>query len=133
MISINDSLEQESWDYLAQITLSFTVEFDSDNYKTRKIKKEVEMIKRAIYDHFTNSSIESNYLNSMFLVKLMKTISKLEISFSENNARGNEFIIFLKSLANRIKKKKLIIDKPFERVKEFNKLKAISENGHDFW
>ena len=133
MISINDSLEQESWDYLAQITLSFTVEFDSDNYKTRKIKKEVEMIKRAIYDHFTNSSIESNYLNSMFLVKLMKTISKLEASFSENNARGNEFIIFLKSLANRIKKKKLIIDKPFERVKEFNKLKAISENGHDFW
>ena len=130
MISINDSLEQESWDYLAQITLSFTVEFDSDNYKTRKIKKEVEMIKRAIYDHFTNSSIESNYLNSMFLVKLMKTISKLEASFSENNARGNEFIIFLKSLANRIKKKKLIIDKPFERVKEFNKLKSLSENGH---
>src|SRR3989338_4452307 len=130
MISINDSLEQESWDYLAQITLSFTVEFDSDNYKTRKIKKEVEMIKRAIYDHFTNSSIESNYLNSMFLVKLMKTISKLEASFLENNARGNEFIIFLKSLANRIKKKKLIIDKPFERVKEFNKLKSLSENGH---
>ena len=66
----------------------------------------------------------------MFLVKLMKTISKLEASFSENNARGNEFIIFLKSLANRIKKKKLIIDKPFERVKEFNKLKSLSENGH---
>ncbi|MFH2106818.1 MAG: hypothetical protein ABII22_06160 [Candidatus Micrarchaeota archaeon] len=132
MNSSYDLLERETWESLAHLALVFSVEFEKDDHQTRKIKKEVDILKRVIHGHLSTNSVSSQYLNAVFFVNLNKTIKKLEHAFEKNKVKRSDFLIFLKALTNKIRKEKLYVDKPFERVKEFGKLKFISENGHDF-
>ena len=129
MTSINDVLEREPLQSLAQYALTFSVDFEKDTFETRKLQKEIEITKRIIHSHFTSPSSASNHLNTVFFVTLTKTIRRLEKAFITHRALRSDFLIFLKALADRIRKEKLAVDKPFERTREFRKLKPISENG----
>ena len=126
-----EMIENEPWDSVARIAMTFDTEFEINGNETRKVGKEVSLIKHIIQGSLSSESKDmKKFINWTFFVSLVKTIEKLEASFKENKIKNKDFIIFLKGLLNKIKKESLYSEKPFEKIGEFKKMKDKMDNGH---
>ncbi len=122
-------VEGESWEYIAQLGSLFVIEFDTDTKVTRKLKKELSVIKHIICGHLNNGGAE-RFITPALFVRLVQAILKFEKDFEKHNIRRKEFLVFLRALLHKLKKEKLHASKPLEREMTFKKMKDIMENGN---
>ncbi len=121
---------QESWESLAHLATTFTMEFEKETKETKKLKKEIAFVKHILYEHLKNPDYSERFVNGTFFITLVRCISKLETAVEKHGSRHTDFLVFLKALLNRIKNEKISVQKPIERIAEFQKMKDVVENGH---
>ena len=124
-------IEVESWDSIAHLAMTFTVDFEADNKETKRLKKEIAIVKHILHEHLKNPDYSDKFVNGSFFITLVRCIDKFELAFDKHKSKQRDFLIFLKAILSRIKKEKLIVHKPIERKTEFKKMKDVVENGRD--
>ena len=120
-------VENESWDSLAKKLISLPVDFDNGDAKGRKVRKQMEALKHALYTQMMsfngNQSIETS-----FFVASVKAFSGIEKRLETNGKKNSQFVMFLKLILGKIKKQKLLVKKPLEVRNEFSKMKEVVED-----
>jgi len=120
-------VENESWDSLAKMLISLPVDFDNGDAKGRKVRKQMEALKHALYTQMMsfngNQSVETS-----FFVASVKAFSGIEKKLEANGVKNSQFVMFLKLILGKIKKQKLLIKKPLEVRNEFSKMKEVVED-----
>ena len=122
-------IENESWEYIAHLAHTFHIELDSDDNGSRKLKKELCLVKHILHEHLCDPDHLDAFVNTSLFVKLVEAIDKFEKAFDKKNIRRREFLSFLKAVLSKIKKEKLKAAKPLERKIEWIRLKDAIENG----
>lgn len=118
-------IENESWSSLAQMAVSFKITIKENGYEGRRLKKEIEMLKRVIHEQLKGYD-NGVSVPSSFFIGMVKTIRNVESSFERAAVADKAFIYFLKALLHKAKKERIIATKPFERKFEFERLKSMS-------
>ncbi len=121
---------EESWESLARLAMTFTIEFEQESKETKKLKKEMSVVKHVLREHLTNPEYSGRFVNGTFFITLTRYIGKLEIAIDKHGSKQTDLLIFLKALLNRIKTEKISVQKPIERLDEFKKMTDVVENGH---
>jgi len=120
-------VENESWDSLAKMLIGMPVEFGNGDAKGRKVKKQMEALKHALYTQMMsfngNRSVETS-----FFVASVKAFSGIEKKLETNGVKNSQFVMFLKLIMGKIRKQKLLIKKPLEVRNEFSKMKEVIED-----
>jgi len=120
-------VENESWDSLAKMLISMPVDFGNGDAKGRKVRKQMEALKHALYTQMMsfngNQSIETS-----FFVASVKAFAGIEKRLETNGVKNSQFVMFLKLILGKIKKQKLLVKKPREVRNEFSKMKEVVEN-----
>ena len=124
-------LESESWEDIPRLAHSFHIELDSDSNSTKKLKKELCLVKHILHEHLCNPDNLDSFLNTSLFIKMVEAVDKFEKAFDKNNLRRREFLLFLNAVLGKIRKEKLKAEKPLQRKLELTRLKDAIENGHN--
>jgi len=130
--SIQKRIEEQSWEDIAHMAHTIHIELESECNGTKKLKKEVCLVKHILHEHLCNADNVSDFLNASLFITMVKTIDKFEKAFDKHDIKRREFLLFLKAVLNKLKKEKLRVEKPMERKFEFKKMKGVVENGNKF-
>lgn len=128
---IRKPIEEDNWDSIAHMAMTFNVEFEQENKETKKLKKEIAIVKHILYEHLKDPEQSGKFINGSFFITLVRCIDKFEHAFEKHKSREKSFVIFLKALLKRIKTEKILVHKPAERAVEFKKMKDVVENFKD--
>ncbi len=120
-------IEHERWSFLAIMAIEFHIEIEENGSESRKLKKEVEMLKHVIYEQLINYENNGKNIPSVFFTGMVKTIRRIEASFERLQMKDKIFVQFLKALLHKAKKERIIAVKPLERSFEFKKMKINSD------
>lgn len=120
-------VEEESWDTIATLALSFEIELEKENKELQKVKKEMQIIKHILYEHLQNPEDAKKFITTNFFVKLVKTLEKLEKVLKKYEIERSEFLVFLRMLVFKMRKERLIVFKKLERKTEFDSKKPLEE------
>lgn len=124
---IKNRMNPENWDYLAQMAHSFELELEQGEKETAKLQKELQMIKRIIHAHLSNGTAITKFLSAKFVIKLYRTIEKLDKKITTHTQQHKEFLLFLRALLNKMKQEKLVVYKTLEKAVEFRKHKGFGD------
>ncbi len=129
MTDIIKNIANEDWDYLGEFIRMFEFKIKKESEENRKLKKEVEMIKKYLSTLLSEKNKEK-IINAEMLVKTYKTIKKLEKKIDYYDSEYNQFIMVLKAIYEKLKKEKLIVHKNhrFNAQVEFEELKRLGED-----
>ena len=119
-------IENESWEDIAHMMHVFHIELEDDHNGTKKLKKELCLVKHILHEHLCDPD-RIQYVNTSLFITMVKTINKFEKAFDKHNVKKRGFLLFLKAVLNKIKKEKLRVEKPLERKVEFKKMKDLIE------
>jgi|SRR3989344_566252 len=125
--NLQDIVERESWGSLSFMMLHFKLELNPLDPKSKKTKKELEMVRHLVSEHLKKLENGDEFPTAAFYVQISKTIQRAEKAIENNGVRNKDFILFLKFILHKLKKEKLIVFKFKERQEEWNKLKGLLE------
>lgn len=120
-------VEEAEWEELGRRVLEMKVEIEANNRELEKLKKELELIKHLINEQLSKKEHVEKVVNVRFFVGLSKTLKRVEKLVAKYQIEKKEFLTFLELLLRKAKKEKLRVRKPWEKVKEFFKLKEKGE------
>jgi hypothetical protein len=130
-LSLDDAILNESWDCVARTIISFPIDIDGgmpgDNTKLRRLRKELEMIKHALYEQLMTYN-GNKTLDASFFVGAFKAVSRIENGLDAQGVRNLRFVMLLKVLLQKLGKQRLLVKKPMEMRKEFGKMKRVVEH-----
>lgn len=129
--SLPEIVERESWDSLAYMAQQFELELDMKNPKTRKVKKELELVRRILHEELRRIGESQEIPSASFFVRMSKTIQRANRGLENNGVRNKAFLLFLKLVLHKLKKLQLVAFKPEHRKEEFEKMKDWIEVHHD--
>ena len=92
--SISHLLAQEDWKSLAHMLMSMEVELGDDRYETRKLQKELCMVKTVLHQKLATTN-GSNTIDLSFFVGAVKLVRRLEKEYDRLGVERRDFIIFL--------------------------------------
>ncbi len=125
-------IENESWEDIAHMAHVFHIELEGDHNGTKKLKKELCFVKHILHEHLCDQDKIQDFVNTSLFITMVKTIDKFEKAFDKHDIKRREFLLFLKAILDKLKKEKLMVEKPMERKVEFKRMKGLMENGHEF-
>lgn len=125
--TIKRKVEEESWDTLARLALSFEIEIENKNQEVQRIKKEMQIIKHILYEHLQHPEDSKKFLTTNFFVRLVKTFNRLEKILMKYEQDRSEFLLFLRALIFKMKKERLVVFKTLERRSVFDSRKPMEE------
>ncbi|MEW6528674.1 MAG: hypothetical protein AB1391_02180 [Candidatus Micrarchaeota archaeon] len=126
--NIKDRVNFETWEYIAQIAHSFELDLEQGDPEIIKLQKELQMIKRIIHAHLSNGTSITKFLSAKFLIKLYRTIEKLDEKIALHKQQHKEFLIFLRALLGKMKREKLVVYKTLEKKTEFQRHKEVGDS-----
>ncbi len=124
---IKKRLEQEDWDYLAHIAHTFEFEIQMKDNEGRRLQKELQVLRKVVHAHLSSEKNREKFLSTKFMVRLHKTIAKLESRIAQNEHLHAEFLAFLRALMHKMKQEKLVVYKILEKTREFQRHKDFGE------
>ncbi|MDD5337161.1 MAG: hypothetical protein PHS02_01625 [Candidatus ainarchaeum sp.] len=110
---------EEDWEYFAQMARTFELEVEKGDDDNAKLQKETQMIKKVLEAHLSTESNRRIFISASNMVKLYRTIEKLEAKVTQNNQLHGEFVNFLRALLHKMKQEKLVTYKTLEKRREF--------------
>lgn len=122
-------VENENWVALANLTLSFKINVDEKGFESRRLKKKLIHVRYILHENLKNYENASSFYRARLFVALVKSVKSIEDDFNKHNIEKREFLNFLKVVLHKLRKERLLIEKPFERKFEFKKMKDAIENG----
>lgn len=129
--SLPDIVEHESWGSLAYMMQNFELELDMQNPKAKKVKKELEMVRKILHEELNRMEEYQTTPSAAFFVQISKTIERADKGLENNGVKNNAFLLFLKLILHKLKKQQLIVFKPEDRQQEFHKMKDLTEDEDD--
>lgn len=120
-------IEQEDWDYLARMAHSFELEMEKDSGDTARLHKELQMVRKVVHAYISHEKGREKFLSTKFLVKMYKTIEKLEDKIAGHEHMHGEFLTFLKALMHKMRQEKLVVYKTLEKTHEFQRHKGFGD------
>lgn len=120
-------MELEDWGYIAQMAHSFELEIEQGDAQTMKLQKELQMIKRVVHAHLSDEASREKFLSPKFLVKLYRTIEKLDGKIIYQRRWRGEFLTFLRALLHKMKQERLVVYKTLEKANEFHRHKSFGD------
>ncbi|HIH23281.1 TPA: hypothetical protein HA238_06140 [Candidatus Micrarchaeota archaeon] len=121
------SFENESWDSIAHMALTFQIELDEEDKHQKRLKKELGMLKHVLHHHLKDQEAAARNLNITFFVRLHKTIARLEKAFDRHDVKRREFLVFLKAILHKLRNTRFMVFKTLERKNEFGKMKGLMD------
>jgi len=125
--SLPHAVETESWEHVAQMLMSFPVEIEGDGREVRRLRKELCIIKHALYGEFMAYN-GNQTIDASFFVGAFKAVSRIEGGLEAQGIKNQGFVMFLKLLFQRLRKQKLVVKKPMQIQNEFGRMKRVVEN-----
>ncbi|MFA5049615.1 MAG: hypothetical protein WC309_04255 [Candidatus Paceibacterota bacterium] len=116
-------VQESSWDDIAEMAKTYSIEFKQENNEITRIKKQIKLTKELIHGYLTDENSQEFVKRGSFFVGLVKSIELLEKNIEKHEAKGSEFLFFLRALLEKIKKEKLVVEKPLKKKKDFERLK----------
>lgn len=110
---------------------NFELELDTRTPKIKKVKKELEMIRRILYDEMTRMEEYQSAPSAALFVRISQTIERADKALENNGVKNKAFLLFLKLILHKLKKQQLMAFKPEERQQEFEKMKDLVEIKYD--
>ncbi|MFA5077281.1 MAG: hypothetical protein WC488_02550 [Candidatus Micrarchaeia archaeon] len=110
---------EEDWEYFAQMARTFELEIEKGAEDNEKVQKEIQMIKKVLEAHLSSEKGRRIFVSASNMVKLYRTIERLETRISQNNRLHGEFVNFLRTLLHKMKQEKLVAYKTLEKRREF--------------
>jgi hypothetical protein len=123
--AMEHQLDDESWDSIAQMALSFQIELSEEGRHTARLQKELSLVKHILYESMKTPERVEDCLNASFFIRLYKTLDKLEKSFKKHELERTEFLVFLRAVLHKANRQQLRVHKPLERKNEFRRLKDV--------
>ncbi len=120
-------VEQEDWDYLAHMAHTFELEMEEGSGDTAKLHKELQMVRRVVHAYLSHEDGRDKFLSAKFLVKMHKTIKKLDERMAKEEHMHGEFLTFLRALMHKMKQEKLVVYKTLEKTREFQRHKGFGD------
>ncbi|VVB98607.1 Uncharacterised protein [uncultured archaeon] len=120
-------IEGEDWDYIAHMAHTFELDLEQGDAETRKLQKELQMIRRVVHAYLSSERGREKFLSTKFLIKMHKTIAKLEGRMEQNQRWRGEFLTFLHALMHKMKQEKLVVYKTLEKTREFQRHKGFGD------
>ncbi len=120
-------VEEEDWDYLAHMAHTFELEFETEDKEDSRLMTELQMVRKVVHAYLSTEKGREKFLSTKFLVKMHKTIRKLEKKVAQQKMRRGEFLTFLRALMHKMKQEKLVVYKTLEKTREFQKHKGFGD------
>jgi hypothetical protein len=127
--SLPHAIETESWDHIARMLVSFPVEIEGDGRELRRIRKELGILKHALYGEFMTFN-GNQTIDASFFVGAFKAVSRIDRDLEAQGIKNQKFVMFLKLLFHRLRKQKLVVKKPMKIQNEFGRMKRVVENAN---
>ena len=123
------SVENEDWDYFANLAMSFVIDFETNCNESKKLKKRLCITKHIIHEHLKDKEYAKSFVNVYLFIALVKLLNNFEMLADKHKIKKTDFVMFLKALLYKIRKEKVFVLKPLERKGEFKKMKDLMDNG----
>jgi hypothetical protein len=120
-------IEEEDWDYIAHMAHTFELDIEQGDADARRLQKELQMVRRVVHAHLSNEKSREKFLSTRFLIKMHRTITKLEAKMEQNQRWRGEFLTFLRALMHKMKKERLVVYKTLEKTREFQRHKGFGD------
>ncbi len=129
--SLPEIVERESWSSLAYMLSKFEMEFDGTNPKSKKVKKELDMVRNILADELRRMDEYGMQPPASLYVRISKTIDRTDKALENNGVKRMDLLLLLKLILHKLKKQRLTIYKTEIKANEFGKMKEIIEAGYD--
>jgi len=127
--SLPHAIETESWEHVAKMLMSFPIEVEGSGRELRRLRKELGMLKHAMYGQFMTYN-GNHTIDASFFVGAYKAVSRIERGLEAQGIKNQRFVMFLKLLFHRLRKQKLVVKKPMAIQNEFGRMKRVVENAN---
>ncbi len=128
----HETIERESWDYVAKAVIAFPIEIEAlpgreGDAKVRRLCKELQFMKHALYEQLMTFN-GSGAIDASFLIGTTKAVARIEAGLETQGIKNVGFVLLLKLLLRRMRRQKLLVKKPMETRKEFGRMKRLVED-----
>ncbi len=127
MKNFEQHIEQSSWEDVAKMVKSYSLEFSKEDREVRRFKKQTKLVKELLYEYLEGEQCNHIVKKATFFRGLVKSITLLETNIDKHAIKRTELLVLLKALLKRIQKEKLVVHKTMERRKGFEKLKEAGD------
>jgi hypothetical protein len=127
----HETIESEGWDYVARTLIAFPIDIplgvEPENVKLMRLRKELEVMKHALYGQLMTLN-GSGEIDASFLIGTTKAVSRIELGLEKQGIKNLGFVLLLKLLLKRMRKQRLLVEKPMEKRNEFGRMKRVVEH-----
>ncbi len=120
-------IEHEDWSYIARMAHAFELEVGEREKEGARLHKELQMVRKVIHAYLSHEQGREKFLSAKFLMRLHRTIRKLDEKFAQHRHMHSEFLTFLRTLLHKMKQEKLVVYKVLEKTREFQRHKGFGE------
>jgi hypothetical protein len=103
---LHGQLHNISWDSIVEMASDFTVESEGSAEKSRKLKKEIEVLRAMLLERISRSS-KKNSFDLRLLCDVVRLLERCEEMAGQSEMDTNEFRMFLFLIIEKLKKEKL--------------------------
>ena len=121
-----EKVGDKSWEEIALIARDLEVRIEHEDEEAKQLEKKMRVVKQVLYETM-NDPERMRHLSSKFYVRLYTILDEMEGKLKKYHAERHEFVIFLRIILAKLKKKKLVVTHTLDRKMEFGKHKRDAE------